>query len=143
MKDTRHSIYSTPNPDNATLPAVMGRGLRWLGGGPGAFLGLGALTTLLEAAHGQVFGAPPSPRPAVLQGEPWRLLTGQLVHASPVHLFWNLAGLGLVWIAFGPRLTAVGWILAGLASGLGAGRGVLAFEPQVRAMSDSPACSTA
>lgn len=116
------------------MPAVMGRGLRSLGGNYGFFLGLVALTTLLEAAHAQVFGRLAYYRHAILRGEIWRLLTGHLVHAGPLHLFWNLAGLALVWIAFGPRLTGRRWLAASLFSGLGAGLGVLAFEPQVRAM---------
>jgi rhomboid family GlyGly-CTERM serine protease len=116
------------------MPAVMGRGLRSLAGSHGFFLGVVLLTTLLEVAHAQVFGRLAYYRHAILRGEVWRVLTGHLVHAGPLHLFWNLAGLLIVWIAFGPRLTGHRWLVAALVSGLGAGLGVLAFEPQVRAM---------
>jgi rhomboid family GlyGly-CTERM serine protease len=103
-------------------------------GGHVFFLGLIALATLLEAAHAQVLTALAYSRNAVLRGEAWRVLTGHLVHVGPLHLLWNLGGAVIVWVAFGPRLTGRRWLAASLVSGLGAGIGVLVFEPQVRAM---------
>jgi rhomboid family GlyGly-CTERM serine protease len=100
----------------------------------GFFAGLGALAILLQAVHSWVFVRLAYYRPAILRGEVWRLLTGHLVHIGVVHLFWNLAGVALAWVAFGPRLTARRWLIASLISGLGAGLGVLAFEPRVGAM---------
>jgi rhomboid family GlyGly-CTERM serine protease len=98
------------------------------------FAGLLALTTILEATHALVFRGLAYSRQAILHGEVWRLLTGHLVHLSPLHLFWNLGGLVIAWIAFGPRLSGPRWLLAALLSGLGAGLGVLFFEPRVHLM---------
>jgi membrane associated rhomboid family serine protease len=66
--------------------------------------------------------------PLVLPGEPWRLLTANLLHADPVHLGFNVLGLlvlgGLVERTLGSArsvlvmgLSALGATLAGLAVG--------------------------
>jgi rhomboid family GlyGly-CTERM serine protease len=112
----------------------MGSRLRGHAGSHAFFLGLAALATLLEVARSQAFPRLVYLRPAILRGEAWRLLTGNLVHIGPLHLVWNLAGLGLVWLAFAPRLTGRQWLAASVACGLGASLGVLVFEPQVAAM---------
>jgi rhomboid family GlyGly-CTERM serine protease len=71
-------------------------------------------------------------RAAILRGEAWRLLTASLVHADAGHLLLNLAGLALVWLAFHPRLSALGWAAASGSCALGATLGVLALDPGVR-----------
>ncbi len=48
-------------------------------------------------------------RTSVADGEWWRLLTGHLVHLNPAHLALNLAGLVLVWLLAGNRLSTVAW----------------------------------
>lgn len=54
----------------------------------------------------------------LVAAEPWRLLTGQLVHLGWVHLGLNLAGLGLAWAWFGGVLQGRGGLAACLASGV-------------------------
>lgn len=49
--------------------------------------------------------------------EPWRLVSGQLVHLGWVHLGLNLAALGLAWGWFGATLGGRGGVAASLASG--------------------------
>jgi len=70
-------------------------------------------------------------RGAVLQGELWRLLTGNLVHLGLTHLALNLAGLALVCGLFLKTLTARQWSVALLACALATTLGLLAFAPQV------------
>jgi len=70
-------------------------------------------------------------RGAVLRGELWRLLTGNLVHLGPTHLALNLAGLALVYGLFRKTLTARQWSAALLLSALTTTLGFLAFSPQV------------
>lgn len=108
--------------------------LRDRGGSHAFFVGLTLLACGLEAFHRALFPRLVYLRAGILRGEAWRLLSGHLVHAGPLHLAWNLAGLVIVWIAFGPRLSGRGWLLASLASGVGAGLGVLVLEPRVGAM---------
>lgn len=70
-------------------------------------------------------------RQAILHGEGWRLLTGQLVHLGWAHLALNALGLLLVATLLGrlwrPRAW---WVLCG-ASALGVGLGLLWTSPQV------------
>jgi len=49
-------------------------------------------------------------RPAIGSGEVWRLLSGHFVHLGWPHLALNLAGLMLVWVLVGSRLSVVAWI---------------------------------
>lgn len=53
---------------------------------------------LLEPISTQWFGLFPE---RVLQGELWRVLTGQLLHTNTNHLLLNLSGLLLVWALHG------------------------------------------
>jgi len=70
-------------------------------------------------------------RDAVLDGEWWRLLSGNLAHLGPRHLILNLVGVALV-AALGGRLLE-GWrgALVALASMLGVGTGLLLASPSV------------
>ena len=53
-------------------------------------------------------------RLAIADGEWWRLASGHLTHLGLRHLALNLAGLVLVWMLVGRRLSGVGWLLAAL-----------------------------
>jgi rhomboid family GlyGly-CTERM serine protease len=71
---------------------------------------------ILTCALIAVFGEPGRTlfrydRPAIIDGEVWRLLTGHLSHLGPSHLALNMAGLVLVWILVGRYLTASRWLL--------------------------------
>lgn len=70
-------------------------------------------------------------RLAVLDGEWWRLVTGNLAHLGPRHLALNLIGLALI-AALGGRSLAGGRGAAiALGSMVGVGLGLLAFAPAV------------
>ena len=98
------------------------------------FTVVGCLTATLALVPPAVVATLAYDRSRVLGGEAWRLLSAHVVHAGPAHAVWNLAGLALVWIAFGPRLTGLGWLSTSLACALGSTLGVLAFHPEVRFM---------
>lgn len=68
-------------------------------------------------------------RDAVLAGQWWRLLTGNLVHLGWSHLWLNLAGLALVWLLFYRALPTAAWVVVTLASSLAVGAGLLIFDP--------------
>ncbi len=68
-------------------------------------------------------------RAAILDGEWWRLVTGNLVHLGWPHLWLNLAGLILVWALFHRAINTRGWIIVTLISGLAVGGGLLLFDP--------------
>jgi rhomboid family GlyGly-CTERM serine protease len=99
-----------------------------------AFFAALAATALALAAVPAATPALSYVRAAIRSGEIWRLLTGHLVHGTVAHLAWNLAGLALVWLAFGTGLGGRAWTLAFLASALGTGLGVFLFAPDVAAM---------
>lgn len=70
-------------------------------------------------------------RELIIQGQWWRVLTGQWVHWGTAHLLLNIAGVWLVWLLFAEFAT--GWrfgltiVLIGLASNLG----MLLFDPTI------------
>lgn len=68
-------------------------------------------------------------RLAILGGQWWRLLSGNMVHLGWPHLVLNLAGLFLVWLLFRHTLTTRRWILVTAASALAIGGGLLMFDP--------------
>ena len=70
-------------------------------------------------------------RAAVLHGQLWRLLTGNLVHLGWVHLLRDLAGLFLIWGLFASRLSERSWLALMLVSALAVSLGLLACSPQV------------
>jgi rhomboid family GlyGly-CTERM serine protease len=49
-------------------------------------------------------------RQAIANGEYWRLLGGHITHMGVSHLALNIAGLYLVWMLVGSRLSIAGWI---------------------------------
>ena len=89
-----------------------------------------AVTSILLAllgAHGS--GVLRYQRDAILAGQWWRLLTGNLVHLGWPHLWLNLAGLVLVWLLFHRTLSTAAWVIVTLVSSLAVGLGLLVFDP--------------
>lgn len=70
-------------------------------------------------------------RDAVLHGQLWRLLTGNLVHLGWVHLLRDLAGLFLIWGLFAPRLSERSWLALMLVCAAAVGLGLFALSPQI------------
>ena len=70
-------------------------------------------------------------RDAVLDGQLWRLLTGNLVHLGWVHLLRDLAGLFLIWGLFARRLDERAWLALLLVCALAVGLGLFVFSPQI------------
>ncbi|MEX0732765.1 MAG: rhombosortase [Aquisalimonadaceae bacterium] len=68
-------------------------------------------------------------RPAVLDGQLWRLLSAHWIHLGPTHLAVNLAGLALVLAVLGRLLTPTSLLLSALFGALGVGLGLLLFSP--------------
>lgn len=70
-------------------------------------------------------------RAAILHGDLWRLLTGNLVHLGPGHLALNLAGLALVAALAREVMPPTRVALTLLGAMLGVGLGLLWFAPDV------------
>jgi rhomboid family GlyGly-CTERM serine protease len=90
------------------------------------------LTALLVAA--QAAGWKPAleyRRSAILHGQLWRLLTGNIVHLGWVHLLRDVAGLLLIWGLMGRWLDERAWCALIAASALAVGLGLLAFNPAI------------
>ena len=112
-----------PNPRSAgILPArrAPGRRLgegRWVGAALAVTVAAAVLTHLSPAVE----EALQFNRAAVVGGQWWRLITGNFVHCSWVHLGVNLGAFAaLLWIACG-RGRGVAWVVALSAAAVGAG----------------------
>lgn len=70
-------------------------------------------------------------RQAVLGGELWRLVSGNLVHLGWPHVWLNALGLLLIWLLFGSLLPPVFWLLHALWASLAVGLCLLWFDPQL------------
>jgi len=70
-------------------------------------------------------------RVAVLRGELWRLLTGNMVHLGWVHLARDLVGLFLIWALVGDSLDERSWLRASGTSATAVGLGLLVFSPEI------------
>lgn len=70
-------------------------------------------------------------REAILGGQIWRLLTGNLVHLGWPHLLLNIAGLGLIWALFGQALGNRAWTVTFVVCATGIGLGMLLFNPGI------------
>lgn len=92
-------------------------------------MAIGALLLPLQAAGWR--DALGYRRVAVLRGQVWRLLTGNLVHLGWVHLARDVAGLFLIWGLLGRSMDERSWVWVALASGLAVGLGLLAFSPNI------------
>lgn len=71
-------------------------------------------------------------REAILHGQWWRLISGNMVHLGWPHLALNLAGLVLVWLLFRQTLATRHWIVITVASAVAVGAGLLAFDPALQ-----------
>ncbi len=90
---------------------------------------LALLATLLA-----LFGEPAArvlryQRDAILAGQWWRVISGNLVHLGWPHLALNLAGLLLVWLLFHRSLGARDWLIVTLVSAIAVGGGLMLFDP--------------
>ncbi len=82
----------------------------------------------------QIFGLAPAlryQRDLIDKGELWRLLSGNFVHLGWVHLWRDLAGLGLIWSYFHRYLRERTWLLLVLVGSLGVTLGLYWFSPGV------------
>lgn len=70
-------------------------------------------------------------RDAVLDGELWRLVTGNLAHLGPRHLALNLVGLALVVALDGRALAGARGVAVAAGAMLAVGVGLLAWSPEV------------
>jgi rhomboid protease GluP len=110
------------------MPPVLPGRLGPLGEAP-ASTALCALQVVIYAAVAARFGWSPDPahqlvagaleRSHVWAGQPWRLLTATLLHASPVHLLFNVVlGWPCYWLVerdLGPRRFLLLWLASALA----------------------------
>jgi rhomboid family GlyGly-CTERM serine protease len=71
-------------------------------------------------------------RDAILHGQWWRIISGNIVHLGWPHLLLNLAGLILVWLLFRHTLSTRNWIFVTLASAAAVGVGLLLFDPELQ-----------
>src|SRR5262245_48213898 len=70
-------------------------------------------------------------RDGVARGEYWRLLTGHLVHGSPLHLLLNSAGLALIAVLFPRDYSLAQWLFILFVSIAAMDVGFVWFEPQL------------
>lgn len=70
-------------------------------------------------------------RSAIAHGEPWRLITGNLVHANGRHLLLNLAGLGLVALLFPGEYPWRQWMAIAIACAVAIAAGLWWGNPEV------------
>ena len=67
----------------------------------------------------------------LLPTQPWRLLSGNLVHLGWSHLWLNLAGLALIQALFGAHLRLRDWWLTLVAASAAVGAGLAFWHPQL------------
>ena len=106
------------------MSATWGRVRRWR-----VPLALAALLIALQAAGCRA--ALEYRRAAVLRGQVWRLVTGNLVHLGWVHLSRDLVGLLLIRALFAHSLEERSWLWVLFISSLTVGLGLLAFSPGI------------
>lgn len=70
-------------------------------------------------------------RPAIQQGEVWRLLSAHFVHLGWSHVLLNVAGLLLIWYLVGNFLDRTQWLLVSAISVVGLDLGLWFLEPQL------------
>lgn len=79
---------------------------------------------ILKPASSELLGFYPD---KILEGEVWRLVTGQMMHTNFNHMLLNLAGLTLVWALHGEYYQAKHYAYLVLASLLSVGLGLILF----------------
>ena len=65
----------------------------------------------------------------IIDGQWWRLLSGNFVHLGWGHVLMNLAGLLLIWLLIGRLLNNRQWLIVILTGSLAVGLGLLIFDP--------------
>jgi len=70
-------------------------------------------------------------RHEIINGQWWRIVTGNLVHLGYSHLLLNLSGLAVIAFLLAPAMPLRHWVLTGLISMLGVGTGLLMLDPQL------------
>lgn len=91
-----------------------------------------ALTSLIIALMGEAATlATQFDRPAIQNGELWRLLSGHFAHLGTSHLLLNLAGLALISTLFAAVMPAGVWSGCFLVSALFVSGGLYFFQPQL------------
>lgn len=92
------------------------------------------LLLLLAAGLAQALGAAgylQYERPALLEGQIWRLWTAHVVHLGWSHYLLNAAGLWLVWLLFRHTASTAAWCGHFLFAGLAVSLGLLWFNPDL------------
>ncbi len=91
------------------------------------------LTLALAALLAQAFGGLEALRleRGLWLAQPWRLVTGQLMHLGWAHLAMNLAGLAIIWLILARQLPLWQWWMTVLVCAVGVNLGLLAFSPTV------------
>lgn len=70
-------------------------------------------------------------RELILQGQWWRLLTGQWVHWGVMHTLMNIAGVWLLWLLFAEYSTGWRYLLVIVFIMLASNFGMLLFDPKI------------
>jgi rhomboid family GlyGly-CTERM serine protease len=96
-----------------------------------ALLGLILICSILQVFADYTVPGLRYDRNAVLAGQAWRLLTGNLVHLGGLHLLFNLGTVLIFWLLFGRALSARPVILVFVLACLGTGAGLLLFNPSI------------
>ena len=70
-------------------------------------------------------------RDEIINGQWWRIVTGNLVHLGYSHLLLNLSGLAVITFLLAPAMSTRHWAIVTLVSMLGVGIGLLILDPQL------------
>jgi rhomboid family GlyGly-CTERM serine protease len=96
-----------------------------------SLLGACALLALPELGGEPVRAALSYSRPALAQGEWWRLLTAHFVHMDAGHALLNGLGVILMWALFARDYSPLRWLAVYLFSGLAISTGLWFLDPDV------------
>ena len=86
------------------------------------------ISTLFELLDPQITLALRFDREAILDGEVWRLISGNFVHLGWNHLWMNLAGLFLIWMLFARFFNFGQWLFIIVTSAAAVGGGLLVLN---------------
>lgn len=92
---------------------------------------LGVICFVVEAFKEPLLPILQYDRVAILNGEVWRVLTDNLVHASFIHTVWNVVGLALAFAILLDAASPRDFIVLMLVSSVAIGIGLLAFAPGI------------
>lgn len=71
-------------------------------------------------------------RADIIDGEIWRLLSGNLVHADANHWLFNMLTLGLLWLLYEKYISPLWGVFILTATAMGTTLGLLLFNPQLQ-----------